>query len=557
MKTIVDGNETPKITLLSREVLWGAGRFGSATAILVYLALAKLLIHLLTANNYGYFGDEFYWLAMAKHLDFGYVDVPPLVAYVGALWRLLFGTSLFAVHFLPALAGAVMVFFAGLLARELGGGRFAQGFTALMVLTCPCCLAVNSWFAYDPFDQLCSVILLYLFVRLIKQETPRRWIGLGIMAGLGIMTKLTMIFTVGALVLALLTRAGLEAGAHTHASPGRKSFLVKWPWLAVLIGVLLCMPYLIWQWVHGWPLITYWHSYAVSPYRPHFEILQFLWYLLMNLNPVLLPVYGLGLSYLLFHREGKKYRPLGLSFLVLLVFFGYMKAPPRLLVSACFPLLAAGAVWLERLNTRARDGWVLGWKGFLWFQRAYLGIILIAGFLIAPLVLPVLPISVLEKYLTVIPKFITEEPASAFSGNRLPFAFAYRFGWPELVEKVAEVYHSLPEADRKKCVIWADSYGHAGAIDLLGKKYGLPDAISNHYSYQFWGPDPSHSGVDPEVVIKVGGTVMEGSFAEKTVAAFVIGNPYAASWNRYQSIYLCRKPTFSLKEVWPKLANFY
>ena len=187
MRTIVDRKGNPKIKLLSRTVLLGA------TAILVYLALVKLIIHLLTANNYGYDGDEFYWLAIGQHLDFGYVDVPPLVAYIGAVWRFLFGTSLFAIHILPALAGAVMVFFAGLLAREMGGGRFAQSVTALLVLVAPFWLKMNSMFTYDPFDQLCSIILFYLIVRLIKEETPRRWIGLGIMAGLGIMTKLTMI----------------------------------------------------------------------------------------------------------------------------------------------------------------------------------------------------------------------------------------------------------------------------------------------------------------------------------------------------------------------------
>jgi 4-amino-4-deoxy-L-arabinose transferase-like glycosyltransferase len=120
MRTIIDRKENPKNKLLSRAVLLGA------TAILVYLALVKLIIHLLTANNYGYFVDEFYWMDMAKHLDFGYVDVPPLVAYIGAVWRFLFGASMFAIRILPALAGAVMVFFAGLLAREMGGGRFAQ-----------------------------------------------------------------------------------------------------------------------------------------------------------------------------------------------------------------------------------------------------------------------------------------------------------------------------------------------------------------------------------------------------------------------------------------------
>lgn len=539
MRTIIEGKEIPKIKLLSRAALWGD------TAILVYLALVKLVIHLLTANNYGYFVDEFYWLAMAKHLDFGYVDVPPLVAYVGAVWRLLFGASLVSIHILPALAGAVMVFCAGLTARELGGGRFAQGFTALMVLTAPWWLAVNSWFAYDPFDQLCSVILFYLFVRLINEETPGRWIGLGLMAGLGIMTKLTMIFTVGALALGLLMSPGL-------ASPGRKSFGSKWPWLAVLIGVLLCTPYIIWQAVHGWPLITYWRGYAVSPFRPHFGPLIFLWELFLFLNPVVFPMLLLGLFYLLFHREGGKYRPLGLSFLILAVFYISQRLDARLLVSACLPLLAAGAIWLEKIIPGA-----VPWKGAFWFRRAYLGFIAISGLLLAPLFLPVLPIGVLEKYAAATPKFIAE--SLDYRQGHISRLFAFRFGWPELVRKVAEIHHGLPEADRKKCVIWTEFYSQAGAIDLLGKKYGLPNAISTNLSYYFWGTDPERRGADPEVVIVLcySTLIPYGAFDEVKQTAFLTGNPRGTQLVRYQSIYVCRKPKRPFKEIWPSQVSFW
>jgi 4-amino-4-deoxy-L-arabinose transferase-like glycosyltransferase len=123
---------------LSRQFLW------RNTAILIYLALAKFMIHLATSIGYGYFGDELYWLDMSKHLDFGYVDVPPLAAYLAALSGSLTGTSLFAIHILPAIVGAVTVFSAGLTAREFGGGRFAQWFSALAVLVAPYILFINS-----------------------------------------------------------------------------------------------------------------------------------------------------------------------------------------------------------------------------------------------------------------------------------------------------------------------------------------------------------------------------------------------------------------------------
>lgn len=550
IRTIAEGKEIPQIQLLSRAVLWGD------TAILVYLALVKLIIHLLTANNYGYFVDEFYWLAMAKHLDFGYVDVPPLVAYVCAVWRLLFGASLVAIHILPALAGAVMVFCAGLTARELGGGRFAQGFTALMVLLGPWWLAVNSWFAYDPFDQLCAVILFYLFVRLINKETPRRWIGLGIMAGLGIMTKLTMIFTVGALALGLLASPGLKS--PELKSPGRKSFGSRWPWLAVLIGVLLCMPYIIWQWVHGWPLITYWHGYAITPLRPHFGPRIFLWQLFLLLNPVVFPMVLAGLFYLLIHREGGKYRSLGLGFLILAVFYISQKLDARLFVSVCLPILAAGAVWLEKIIPGAVSGKAFAHaRGAFWFRRAYLGSIVISGLLLAPLLLPVLPISVLEKYAAATPQFIAE-PLDYRQGH-ISRIFGFRFVWPELVRKVAEVYHGLPEADRKKCVIWTEFYSQAGAIDLLGKEYGLPNAISTNLSYYFWGTDPEGRGADPEVVILLcySTLIPYGAFDEVKQTDLLMGDPRGTRLVRYQSIYICRKPKRPFKEIWPSQVSFW
>jgi 4-amino-4-deoxy-L-arabinose transferase-like glycosyltransferase len=158
-----------KTKFLTRDFLW------NNNAILIYLALAKLANHLVTSTGYGYFADELYYLEATKHLDFGYVDMPPLIPLLMALSNWVLGVSLFALHILPAIAGAVMVYFAGRLAWELGGGRFAQSLTALMVIAAPFWLRFNSWFAYDSFDQLLTVIFFYLVVLLLKQETPRRY----------------------------------------------------------------------------------------------------------------------------------------------------------------------------------------------------------------------------------------------------------------------------------------------------------------------------------------------------------------------------------------------
>jgi 4-amino-4-deoxy-L-arabinose transferase-like glycosyltransferase len=319
-----------KTKFRARQFLW------CTNAILVYLALVKLVIHLVTSTGYGYFGDELYWIDITKHLDFGYVDVPPLVAYLGAFSRFLVGTSLFAVHLLPAIAGAVMVYFAGLMARELGGGRFAQCLTALMVIAAPIWLSFNSWFAYDPFDQLFTIIFLYLVILLLKQETPRRWVILGIITGVALMTKLSMLFTGFSLVLALLLTSR------------RKWLFSKWPLIAALIGLVIFTPFLVWQSIHAWPLLTYLRYYpSVHPFT---GFLQSLGEQITFLNPVTIPIWILGLFYLLFHREGQKYRVLGLMYLILqLLLVGVLKLESRTSASAYFPLLAAGAVFAEKL----------------------------------------------------------------------------------------------------------------------------------------------------------------------------------------------------------------
>lgn len=533
-----------KTNIFSRVSWW------SVTAVLVYLALAKLAIHLLTASNYGYFVDELYWQAIAKHLDFGYVDVPPLVALLVAISRWLAGASLFAIHILPAIAGAVMVYVAGLLAREMGGSRFAQWFTALMIIVAPGWLVLNSFCTYDPFDQLCAVILFYLIVLIIKQETPKRWFLFGIIVGIGIMIKLSMIFTVGALAIALFLTSR------------RKSYLTQWPWLAAFIAVAICTPFMIWQSVHGWPLLTYWHNYG--QYRNVTTPLEFISGLMIMLNPFNVPFGLLGLSYLLFYREGKEYRLLGLTYLLLFIFLVWMKFESRQLIAAHFPLMAAGAVGIEKITAMV----TARWKKTNWLKPAFAGILVISGTLLAPLSLPLLPTSALEQYLNVIPDFFKE---NILAGNRLPIQFAFRFGWPEIVKEIAQVYHGLPLTDQKKCVIWASNYGEAGAIDLLGEEYGLPKAISNHYSYQIWGPGKSGARGGNEVAIVFGVNISGGAqggqlfskngllqiFQEVNQVATINGNQYAIYWERFVPVFICRKPRISLKEVWQRYEAYH
>ena len=233
------------------------GWFG-ATAILVYLASLKLLVHLLTNGNYGYFRDELYYMAAAEHLALGYVDFPPFVALVTALTRLLLGDSTVALRFLPALAGALVVVLAGLMARELGGGRFAQGLAALATLVAPSFLVMGTFISMDAFDQLFWVSAAYVLILILKQDRLRLWLLFGLIAGLGVLTKITVLYFGFAVFAALLLTSS------------RRHLLAPWPWLGGAIAVLFLLPYIFWQITHGWPTLEFWTDYGakVDPASP-------------------------------------------------------------------------------------------------------------------------------------------------------------------------------------------------------------------------------------------------------------------------------------------------
>src|SRR5215207_1950879 len=278
-----------------------------ANTVLVLLALLKLLVHLLTAENYGYFRDELYYMAASERLDLGYVDFPPFIALVTAFARATLGDSLLALRLLPALAGAVVVVLAGLMARELGGGTFAQGLAALAVLVAPNFLVFGTFISMDAFDQLFWVSAAYVLLLILKRNEPRLWLLFGLFAGLGLLTKLTMLsFGFAVLVALLLT-------------PARRHLLSPWPWISGAIAVAFLAPYLYWNATNGWPTPEFWGEYggkvdAASP-------VEFLLEQIVTMQPPTLPLWLGGLGFYLFAREGRPYRALGWVYVVLFVLF--------------------------------------------------------------------------------------------------------------------------------------------------------------------------------------------------------------------------------------------
>ncbi len=153
----------------------------TTNAILIYLSLFKLILLLIFAGNYGIFRDEYYYIETSKHLAFGYVDLQPLSAILLAVSRFIFGDSIFGIRIFSYLAGSAIVFVTGLIARELGGTKFAQISSAFLVIFCGVVLGASSYFSMNSFDILLSTLMIYYLIKLINTGNPKLWIVIGLL----------------------------------------------------------------------------------------------------------------------------------------------------------------------------------------------------------------------------------------------------------------------------------------------------------------------------------------------------------------------------------------
>ena len=503
-------------------------RFTSGPALVLYLAAFKLLFHLLTAGRYGIFRDELYYLACSEHPAWGYVDQPPLVVFIIWIVRHTLGDSLIALRLLPALAGAAMVWLAGVLAREMDGGRFAQALAALAVIPIPIYLIVDHWITMNAFEPLIWMGCLWCVVRAVNTNGPHYWFWFGVLAGVGFETKYSIVF----LLLGVLV--------GVVATPERKFLKSRWLWLGALAAYLIFLPDFIWLMQHNFPFLELMHNIRMTSRDVARGPLAFIADQAKIMNPVLLPLWVGGLAWLFFGREGRRYRVLGWTYVILLATFIALKGKNYYLAPIYPMLFAAGAVALER-QTRTRHHWV---------RSAYVILIVIAGALLAPTAAPLLSPETYIRYQKALG--IEAPKAENQATGPLPQYFADEFGWEEMVREVARIYNTLPPDERARTAIFANSYGQAGAIDYFGPKYGLPKAISNHQTYWYWGPR-NYTG-DIVIVLGSSGRGDREHFQSVEVAGHA-EHPYSRRDEHYD-IFLCCGLKGDFKEVWPRMKKW-
>ncbi len=496
---------------------------------LLLLAAIKAALHCYSHSAYGYFRDELYYLDCASHLDWGYVDHPPLSIAILAACKALLGTSLWAIRLPAALAGGATVMLSGLLAWRLGGGRFAQFLTALTVLIAPVFLGVDSFFSMNVFDQLFWVGMFYFAVRAITTGNPRYWLWFGVVAGLGLQNKISVGFLgLGIIVGLLLTR---------H----RRFFATKELWLGGLIALAIFLPHLIWQAAHGFPTAEFIEN-ATRLKITKKSIVDFAAGQLLEMHPANAAIWIIGVLYGLFGRGGA-FRILSLTFLTVFALLGF-KGMKVYYLSPAFPaVLALGALAVERW-TRIRR----------WIRPLLCTVLIALGFVVAPLALPIVSPETYVRINEALGLSVRTEEVG-HRGTLISQHLADRFGWEEMVEVVAAAYHDLDAADRGRCAILCGNYGEAGAINFFGPSRGLPHAITGHNNHFLWGP----RGADGSVMLvysRESERFRLESLFESVAEVGRFEHPYVVPHQNHRVLYLCRGLKKPMDAFWKTLKTF-
>src|SRR6266436_6318906 len=484
--------------------------------VVLAMAAALLVLHIIFNNRYDYFRDEFDYLACAQHLAWGYVDQPPLIPWLTRLSLITLGGSLRAIRFLPTLAMSLTVVFTAVITRELGGRAFALICSAASVVASPFYLNNGAMVTTNYLEPLLWTGCAYFAILAAKRDQPRYWVwfGFGVVVGL------------------LLTGQ-------------RRVLLDKWIWIGGLVAFVIFLPNLVWNIHYQFPFVQLIHNIkaegrdiTLSPFQYFFQqclIMQF----------IVAPIWIAGVVAFLVWRPFRPYRFLGWSYLVSLTVFIVLHGKNYYLAPVYPMLLAAGSVVFERAIDRPR---------LPWLKPVSILLILAGGAWFAPVVMPVLPV---DQYLAYQKKLPLKVPRSEHSHQRavLPQHFADQFGWHEIVSEVVIAWNRVPAAGRADCGIFAQDYGQAGAIDWFGPHYGLPPSLSGHQTWFLWGPR-GYSG-NCLIVLDDSRERLESLYDHVEFVGNSPDNPYALE--KDIPVFLCtgRKSTAgTLAEDWPRLKKW-
>ena len=506
----------------------------TTTAILLGLAAVYFLIEFIpgVVGSYGYFCDEFYYLACADHLAAGYVDHPPLSVLLLWVVRAVAGDSLAALRLVPALAGAATIVIIGLMARRLGANRLGQVLAAGAAMASSIYHVLFSYYSMNAMAILMWSAGFWLLIEIELRDSQRLWLAFGCLTGIGLLNKHTFVLLPVCLAVAMV---------FTSA---RRHLARRWFWLGCLVAAGLVMPNLIWQHYNGWPSIEFYRNADLlkNLATPPIQVMA---QQILTMNPGALPVWVAGLVFLLVTKRGRPLRHLGLVYLMLLILMlvGQKSRPDR--IAGAYPvLLASGGTLLGGLARR---------PGLGWLRLALPTVLVLAGLALAPLGLPLLPPPIMARYaaaMGVVPRI----ERGGDKVTQVPQWTAYRLGWDSYVDDVAAVVQEIPPEERRHAIILVPTYSQAGALELLGRGRNLPPVYATQNSYYHWGPPPD--SVDVTIVTGPFPEAMVRDFYDSVELARVRDCDWSVPWVGKAPIWIARGQRAPLHEVWPTLKHY-
>lgn len=510
--------------------------FVSQNKFLLLIAFINFVIVYISTftPGYGYFIDEFYYIACANRPALGYVDHPPLAPLLLTVIQFLFGSSIYVIRFFPALAGSVVVFISGLLVHEMGGKRFAQTLSAISVACAPFFPAIAGFYSMNAYEPLFAVLILYFALKMIKTGNPKQWIIIGILMGLGMMNKHTF-----ALFIIAFTISFIITGKW-------KLIFNKWFFAGSLIAFIIFIPNIIWQIQNNFPSLEFYRNITVEKnvYTPPLEFIKMQ---LMFMSPLTALVWIPGIIYLLVSKQFKDFRILSVFFLFVFVSMMLVGSSRPDRVTFAYPaVLTGGALFYQFVIEKYRMLKVLK---FILIILLYSGLIFII-----PTILPYLNYEQSAAYVNFLGINTELE-----RGNKpkMTQMLADRIGWQEKVEMVNRAFQKLSDEEKKNTIIVGENYGQAGALELYGKQYNFPRVVSGHNNYYLWNKGKLSGDIAISLTKKDELSENKKRFESVDTINAVFTNPYVTSHENNLTAFICRGPKIPFNEMLEKGRFYY
>jgi len=491
--------------------------------IIFGLAILNAVIHLIFIWSMDFHRDELLYFSFGSHLSFGYASNPPLIGFLAFVLQNIFGFNLFAAKILPAVLSALMIFLIAGIVKEFGGKMYAQILASVGLIVSP--FSLRTFFLFQPvFLDIFFWTLLFLFIiKYINSKNERYLIFIGIVAGFGMLNKYLI-----ALPLIIL----LTVLAFTTY---KQIFKQRTFYIALILAFIIFLPNLIWQFYYDFPVFAHLRELhdkqLVHVSRIGFCIDQ----LLMTFAVSVLLI--AGLLYLLTSKQIKKFRLIGISIALVFVMLFLLKAKSYYTLGVFPVLIAAGAVWFEQSIK------------FYWLKPSVIVLLILMTIPIVPFSLPVFNVDGLVKYFRNVERrtgIVADRRFEDGVVHSLPQDYADMIGWEKLA--VLTNIAVLKMDNKNDYIIYCENYGQAGAVNICGKKIGLPEPVCFSDAFRYWAPGDFKNEIKEFVYINDNlGKDVEQLFGQIEKIGS-IDNIHAREFGT--TVYLCKKPLTSFNQFW-------